>query len=151
MKRFPIIEIVLFSIVLLLDQLSKIIIANQLSLGQSVSVIPGILKFTMTYNRGTIWGIGQGGNFIFAIIAIVVVIIILVFAPQLATSLGSKIAIGAILGGAVGNLIDRFARGFVIDFIEFGFVKFPVFNVADMGIVLGAITLAIFMLFASKK
>ena len=151
MRRFPTIEAISFATVLILDQLSKILVANWLGLGQSVAVIPGIFNFTMTYNRGTIWGIAQGGNFIFAIIAIVVVVVILVFTPQLATSLGSKIAIGAILGGAIGNLIDRIARGFVIDFIEFGFIKFPVFNVADMGIVLGAITLAVFMLFISKK
>jgi len=151
MRRFPTIEAITFTSVLILDQLSKILVANWLGLGQSVAVIPGIFNFTMTYNRGTIWGIAQGGNFIFAIIAIVVVVVILIFTPQFATSLGSKIAIGAILGGAIGNLIDRIARGFVIDFIEFGFIKFPVFNVADMGIVLGAITLAVFMLFISKK
>ncbi len=139
----------MFSVVLALDQLTKVLIANSIPYGKSVSVIPGIVWFTTIHNRGTIWGMGQGGNFIFAGIAILVVIGIIIFAPKIAKGFWAKVAIGAILGGAIGNLIDRFVRGFVIDFIDFGW--FPVFNVADMGIVLGAIGLAALMLFVQKE
>lgn len=151
MKKFPIIESIVFAIVLLLDQLSKIIVALTLQSGQSVTVVPKWIYITHTHNSGTIWGIAQGSNYIFAIIAVAVICLVLFMSPKITNSLFSKICLGAILGGAIGNLVDRIFRGFVIDFIEFRIINFPVFNVADIGIVCGAILLAISMLFAPKE
>lgn len=150
MKRIPWIESISFALVLFLDQLTKIIIAYTIPYGQSTPVIPGVVYFTTTHNTGTIWGIGQGGNLIFAGLAIVVVVLIVIFSPAIAKNTLAKIAIGAILGGAIGNnIIDRFSRGFVIDFIDFKF--FPIFNVADIGIVCGAITIGAIMLFSKEE
>lgn len=151
MKKFPITESIVFAIVLFLDQLSKIIVALTLPSGQSATVIPKWLYITHTHNSGTIWGIAQGSNLIFAIIAVAVVCLVLFLSPKITSTLFSKICLGAILGGAIGNLVDRIFRGFVIDFIEFRIINFPVFNVADIGIVCGAILLAISMLVAPKE
>lgn len=151
MKKFPITESIVFAIVLFLDQLSKIIVALTLPSGQSATVIPNWIYITHTHNSGTIWGIAQGSNYIFAIVAVVVICLVLFMSPKITSSLFSKICLGAILGGAIGNLVDRIFRGFVIDFIEFRIINFPVFNVADIGIVCGAILLAISMLFAPKE
>lgn len=151
MKKFPITESIVFTIVLLLDQLSKIIVALSLPSGQSATVIPGWLYITHTHNTGTIWGIAQGSNFIFIIIAVAVVCLVLFMSPKITSTVFSKICLGAILGGAIGNLADRIFRGFVIDFIEFRIIQFPVFNIADIGIVCGAILLAMSMIFAPKE
>lgn len=151
MKRFPLVETIGFLIFLFCDQITKIIVALNLPYGASVPVIEGFLHITSTHNTGTIWGIAQGGNMIFAILAIVVVVLIVVLTPKVATTKIARFAIGAILGGAIGNLLDRFVRGFVIDFIDFRVINFPVFNVADIGIVCGAITLGVFMFFAQPK
>jgi signal peptidase II len=151
MKKFPIVESIVFAIVLFLDQLTKIIVALALPSGQSATVIPKWLYITHTHNTGTIWGIAQGSNFIFIFIAIAVVCLVLFMSPKITSTLFSKICLGAILGGAIGNLADRIFRGFVIDFIEFRIIQFPVFNVADIGIVCGAILLATSMIFAPKE
>ena len=151
MKKFPITESIVFVIVLFLDQLSKIIVALTLPSGQSATVIQNWIYITHTHNSGTIWGIAQGSNYIFAIVAVAVICLVLFMSPKITSSLFSKICLGAILGGAIGNLVDRIFRGFVIDFIEFRIINFPVFNVADIGIVCGAILLAISMLFAPKE
>lgn len=142
---------IVFAIVVVLDQITKIIVASNLSFGQSATVIPNWIYITHVQNSGTIWGIAQGGNLIFTIIAIVIVFVIIFLAPKIASSMASKICLGAILGGAIGNLIDRITRGYVIDFIEFRIIHFPVFNVADIGIICGAILLAILILFTPTK
>lgn len=151
MKRFPTIELIVFGIVLILDQVSKIVVANTMQHGQSVTLISNWLYITRTHNSGTIWGIAQGGNLIFSLVAIVVVGLIIFLAPKIASTVFSRICLGAILGGAIGNLADRIIRGYVIDFIEFRIIHFPVFNVADIGIVCGAILLAASMIFDGKS
>lgn len=140
-----------FAILVLIDQLSKIVVSYNIPLGQSKTLIPGLLSIVKVHNRGTIWGLGQGGNMIFAFLAIIVVFLILVFVPKIIKDKSSSIAIGMILGGAIGNLIDRFARGFVVDFIHLEFINFPVFNIADSGIVVSAIILVYVMIFNETK
>jgi len=151
MKRFPLVEAIGFAVFLICDQITKIIVVQNLTYGASIPIIDGFLHITNTHNTGTIWGLAQGGNMIFAILAIVVVILIVVLTPKVATTKIARFAIGAILGGAIGNLLDRFVRGFVVDFIDFRVINFPVFNVADIGIVCGAITLGIFMFLTPQK
>ena len=151
MKRFPLVEAIGFAVFLICDQITKIIVVHNLSYGASIPIIDGFLHITNAHNTGTIWGLAQGGNMIFAILAIIVVILIVVLTPKVATTKIARFAIGAILGGAIGNLLDRFVRGFVVDFIDFRVINFPVFNVADIGIVCGAITLGIFMFLTPQK
>jgi len=129
---------------LLLDQLSKALVEHTLS-GRPVRVIPGVLSLTYTTNSGGAFGFGESAPWLFAGATIVVSAVIVVAStrpmrPWIAVSLG------LILGGALGNLADRLANGpgvsgRVTDFIDLQI--WPIFNLADTAIVIGAVILAV--------
>jgi signal peptidase II len=111
-----------------------------------IEVVGSILQLTYVENTGAAFGLGSGLTLLFSLIALGVVIAILRMAGRLG-SLPWAIALGGLLGGAVGNLIDRLTRepgpgrGFVVDFIELPY--WPVFNVADMCVVGSAILMVV--------
>ena len=111
-----------------------------------IEIIGNVLKLTYVENTGAAFGLGSGLTVIFSLIALGVVIAILRMAPKLG-SLPWAIALGGLLGGAVGNLVDRLTRepgpgrGYVVDFIELPY--WPVFNVADMFVVGSAILMVV--------
>lgn len=115
-----------------------------------IQVIGSIVQLTYTENTGAAFSMGTGYTWIFSIIAIVVAIVILRTARKLG-SVGWAIALGGLLGGLTGNLIDRFTRepgfgrGYVVDFIQFP--NFPVFNVADSFITCSAVLMVLLTLF----
>ena len=127
------------AVVILLDQLTKAWAQAALADGPIV-IIEGFFQFRLTYNTGAAFSMFSGGGPILAIIAVGVVGIIM-FVLGDASRRGEAIALGMVLGGSIGNLIDRVVRGdafldgAVVDFIDFSF--FATFNVADMGITLG--------------
>ncbi len=101
------------------------------------------LRLAVTYNPGAAFSIGQGITPFFVAVAVIMVVV-LVFVAHKDQSVGARVALGLVLGGALGNLTDRVVRhhhGAVIDFIDFRW--WPVFNVADACIVIGAILLAL--------
>lgn len=127
--------------VVVLDQLTKLLAVALLEGKPSVEVIGPLVKFTFIRNPGAAFSIGGGYTIIFSLLAMAVAIVIVVSAR----SLGSKawaIALGGLLGGALGNLCDRvfrepgFLRGHVVDFIQLPY--FAIFNVADMAVVFSA-------------
>jgi len=142
----------------LLDQLTKYLIAKSLSLYQVASVVPGFFNLTRIHNRGAIFGfLGNTGSplgFIFlnlgALLAFGFVTYYFIKTPP--EMVLSKISFALIISGAVGNIIDRIFRGYVIDFLDFYVKKFhwPFFNLADSWITVGAILL-IYNLFRSQK
>ena len=124
-----------------LDLVTKVLVRSRIGLGDHVGVIPGI-DLTHTTNRGIAFGLFPDRQRIVAVVTAVVlcgVAAALVSAANRST--WSMIAAGALAGGAVGNLVDRLARDGVTDFIAIG--RWPPFNIADIGIVLGALTLAL--------
>lgn len=140
MKKIHYIIIVLFIILLLLDQITKIIFTNN-----NIEIIPNILKFTYTENTGGAFGIGSGNIVTFVFTNIVVLGIIIKFMINQKDSLDNitYIVLTTILAGGVGNFIDRIFKGHVIDFIDItGIINFPKFNLADIYIVCGWIVLA---------
>ena len=140
MKKIHYIIIVLFIILLLLDQITKIIFTNN-----NIEIIPHILKFTYTENTGGAFGIGNGNILTFVFTNIIVLGIIVKFMINQKENLDNitYIILTAILAGGVGNLIDRLFRGHVVDFIDItGLINFPKFNLADIYIVCGWIFLA---------
>jgi len=129
-------------LIVVADQLSKAWIRTNLSEGQSLFEV-GFFQITHVHNTGAAFGLFRGQSFVLTIVAIIAVTIILVYGfviyPRfpLPDRMGGKLALGLILGGTVGNLIDRLRFGYVTDFIDFGY--WPSFNVADSAITVGAI------------
>lgn len=137
------------AIYLFLDQIIKRIITVFVGLGESISIIPNFFHFTYVRNTGAAWSILEG-NTVF-LIAISFVAIALVYWFMLKDKKIEKIeeiGYGILLGGILGNLFDRVMLGYVIDFFHFTFgnYSFPVFNVADIGIVIGTFIIIFIMI-----
>ena len=147
--------LVLFAIGLVVisaDQYTKYLVRKYCPLNTSWNPIPWLDRFvTLTYvkNTGAAFGIFPDMSIVFAIIALVVVVLILVYYRRLSeVSWILRVAFGLQLGGAIGNLIDRVARGYVTDFIDVR--VWPVFNIADSSVVVGTILLAYYALFLDR-
>ncbi len=134
-------------LVVILDQVSKSFARDQLTVGQTIKLVPGVLNLTMTKNTGAAFGILSGRQPIFIAVSLVVVAVVLIYLwRQRPTTPLVVIALALVTGGAVGNLIDRLGPGSVTDFFEFGFFDFPVFNVADSAIFVGVGLLIVWLL-----
>jgi len=135
------------------DQISKHIIINTLQRYEEWAPIPSLqwlFAITYTTNTGAAFGLFPDGSLFFVIVAVVVVVAILVYHRQIAAQQWLlRLGLGLQLGGALGNLLDRLTRGYVVDFIYFKF--WPVFNVADSCIVLGVALMAYFLLREGKE
>ncbi|RJL31456.1 signal peptidase II [Bailinhaonella thermotolerans] len=135
------------AVALALDFTSKEIVLANVEPGERIPVLGEILQLTLTFNSGAAFSIGTGFTLVLTLIAIGVVIAILRYARNL-RSLPWALTLGLLLGGAVGNLVDRIFRppspfqGHVVDWIELP--KWPVFNLADSAIVCGGV-LAVFL------
>ncbi|HVE74144.1 MAG TPA: signal peptidase II [Mycobacteriales bacterium] len=133
---------------LALDVLTKLWVVERLR-DDTVRLLGGALLLRQSRNPGAAFGIAGGATVVFSLVAIVVVLVILRVAPRL-RSRGWAVALGCVLGGALGNLIDRVfrapspLRGEVVDFLDFQ--VWPSFNIADSGIVVGG-ALAVFLSF----
>lgn len=145
----------LISILLIvLDQLSKWWIVQHMELYQSITVISDFFYITSHRNRGAAFGILQEQRWFFIVVTICVVIAIIVFMVKMKKeTILTKIALSFVLGGAVGNMIDRIQTGEVIDFFhfQFGSYHFPIFNVADSAICVGVVLFLIANLLDYKK
>ena len=136
------------AVIVLLDQISKAWALGALSDGRIIHVI-WTMQFNLTFNRGMAFSRGTGIGPIIGVIALVVVVLLLLSLRRADNAL-TRVATGLIIGGAVGNILDRlfrgsgWMRGAVIDFIDFQW--WPVFNVADMAIMIGAATMMVAML-----
>lgn len=126
-------------IVLFFDQLTKILALNKLPLGTSTPVIKNVFHLTLVKNSGSAFGLFRDSTTIFIIITIVAVTFILryLFFKKGHLDIKVRIALFLILAGALGNLMDRLRFGYVIDFLDFR--VWPVFNIADSAITIGAI------------
>ena len=136
------------AVIVLLDQISKAWALGALSDGRIIHVI-WTMQFNLTFNRGMAFSRGTGIGPIIGVIGLVVVVLLLLSLRRADNAL-TRVATGLIIGGAVGNILDRlfrgsgWMRGAVVDFIDFQW--WPVFNVADMAIMIGAATLMVAML-----
>jgi len=138
-------------LVLFLDQLSKHLAAKNLILNRSVPIIKGIFHLTLIHNRGAAFGIlkNQAPLFIFISLFAIILIYFNLKKSRNKENIVFNISLALILGGALGNLIDRLFLGYVIDFLDFRI--WPVFNVADSAITIGAILLGWSMLIQKEK
>lgn len=132
-------------LIVIADQFSKLWIRSTLLVGQSLPEV-GFFRLTHVHNTGAAFGLFQNQTFALIIVALVGITVLLVYAlfiyprfPFLNSRLGIS-ALGLVLGGTVGNLIDRLRLGYVTDFISVGI--WPAFNIADSAIVVGVIIFA---------
>jgi signal peptidase II len=138
--------LIIAAVVVAIDQTTKAIAVSRLADGESVRALDGILHWTLQRNPGSAFGLFRHFPVAFTILAAIIAVGILAGAPRVRDRL-TAISLGLVLGGAVGNLVDRVARppgvfrGRVIDFIDFR--VWPVFNVADSAVVIGVVFLLI--------
>ena len=136
-------------LVVLLDQISKYLIVRNMSAREPISLLGGFLTITYTRNPGAAFSLGTGFTFLFTGVALAVVVVILRTATRL-FSIWWALALGALLGGAIGNLADRMfrapgvGRGYVVDWIQLP--HFAVFNLADSAITCAAVAIVLLSL-----
>ncbi len=140
-------------LLILLDQLTKYLAVTRLApVGEAV-LIPGVLSFYYHENRGAVWGLMQGSFHILSVVTIVILILLIVLyrrVPDEKKYLPLKIIGVFLAAGAAGNLIDRLVRHYVVDFIYFRLIDFPIFNVADIYVTVSAFFLILLILFYYK-
>lgn len=141
-------------IIIGIDQVTKWLIVKNMELGESITVIENFIYITSHRNQGAAWGILQGQMWFFYIITTVVIIGIIYYIQKYAKeNKVMGIALGLMLGGAIGNFIDRLFHKEVVDFINtyiFSY-DFPIFNVADSALCVGVVLLFIQMLLEGKQ
>lgn len=145
------IGIILAVVVILLDQLTKVLMLNR-----QITIIPNLLEFTYTENTGGAFGIASSKLFLIILVSILILGIIFKFIKERETQIDKNVLLSLylILAGGISNLIDRVFRGYVIDFIDINILNFPNFNIADICITLGIFVLIIIVaksLFESEK
>lgn len=150
------IYVMIVTVLIALDQLTKSWAFNNLRSNDSIVIIEDLLELTYVENRGAAFGILQGRSMFFVLITLGVsfILIYYMFKNYHTTSFLMKFSLSLVLAGAIGNLIDRIIRGFVVDFIFvrfWGYYDFPVFNVADICVVVGAISLMLVVLLDKEK
>ena len=142
----------IFLFIIALDQITKILITSAFSLGQEKVIIPKILSFTYVRNEGAAFGLFSGARIFFIIFTIIVLLGAVYYIVKMRPrSFLEKTALSFIAGGAVGNFIDRAAFGFVRDFIMTTFIDFPVFNVADCFVCIGASLYVLYVFLDSRN
>ncbi len=141
------------SVLILIDQFTKYLAIEHLMGKGQVEFIPNILNFVYVENRGAAYGMFSNNTFALAIVSLIVtffLIYILFNSKKYFNFKYIDFVIILIIAGALGNFIDRFFRTYVVDFLEFGFIDFPVFNMADCYVVVGSVLIAIITIFFEK-
>ena len=147
-------QIIIFLLIIFLDQISKSLIVNNFNLYESIQILP-LFNITFVVNYGFAFGFLNDPSVNQIIVSIVIFLIILYFLYLLIKTQDTifQFALILILSGAMGNFIDRLLRGYVVDFIDIYISDYhwPAFNLADSSITLGFITMMFNILFLNKK
>lgn len=143
---------ILAVLIILLDQLTKWLVATKMGIGESIPVWKGVFSITSHRNEGAAFGILQGQMWLFYAITVIVVIGVVYYLQRYGRRqalLGFALAL--VLGGAIGNFLDRMFRGSVVDFFYFRIINYPIFNIADASLVVGVILILIHTLLDGRK
>lgn len=146
--------VISFLTLILFDQWTKSLAVAHLKGNEPISLIPNVFELRYLENRGAAFGMMEGKQLFFIIIALAAVLFVAYayFKLPWESRYHYLRALGiAIAGGAVGNLIDRVTNGFVVDFFYFRLIDFPIFNVADIYVTVATIVLALLILFYYKE
>ncbi len=140
-------------VLVFIDQLSKILVESLMNVNQQITIVPKLLNFHFTYNTGAAWSIFSDQRIFLTILSFLASILFLYMMKNFSLKKEKvyNIALLLIASGTIGNLIDRALRPKgVVDFLEFGFIDFPIFNIADTYLTIGVVLLAIYIIFISK-
>lgn len=131
--------------VLIIDIISKQLVSHFLAEGESIVIIPKFFSLTFAKNNGVAFSMLEGMSIFIVIVTIIVICYIIKYILNDSHLFYEDIGYSFIIGGAIGNLIDRIVYGYVIDFLDFNIFgyDFPVFNIADSAIVIGVIIVII--------
>lgn len=147
------IDIAVLLIMVFLDQLTKNIAVVKLKDQQAYVLIDGVLEFNYLENKGAAFGMLQNQKIFFVLIAVLfiaAIVFVLIKAPNENKYIKLHILLSLICAGAIGNMIDRLRLDYVVDFIYFSLINFPIFNVADICVTVSTILLIIMILFVYK-
>lgn len=155
LKMF-IVSLIIITILTFVDQIIKLIVVNKIAIGEVVKVIRfgkyDIFSLTHITNNGAAWNVMSGKTwFLVGLPTIVIAVAIFYMFKKRKDKKMQMISISMIIAGGLGNLIDRIRVGEVVDYILFEPVNFPIFNFADICIVIGAILFAIYVLFIEES
>jgi signal peptidase II len=130
-------------LVVVLDQLAKAAVTSNLSPGEAIEVIGDWLRIVYGQNSGALFGLFKDNAVMFGLVSLAVIALIVIYHARAASSAYLTVTLGLLLGGAIGNMVDRLRLGYVVDFVDAGIgtTRFYTFNVAD-----SAISLAILLL-----
>ena len=134
------------------DQLLKYWVVQNLDVGQSAALLPGLVRLTRLHNTGAAWGSFSGKTALLAAVTVVLLLAVawLVLKRIVRHPLGLCAAM-LVLGGGIGNMIDRICRGYVVDMFDLEFMDYPIFNLADCFVVVGVILGAVYYLWFYDK
>lgn len=138
---------------LIIDQITKMFIDMFLNLEQSITVIKNFFYITKTFNTGAAFSLLEGKTYLLIIVSIVTFLVLVKYMGEVKSNKLSNTSFGLILGGILGNFGDRLFLGYVRDFLKFNFFgyTFPIFNIADICIVVGVFLLIICMIRGDDK
>ena len=144
-----IIALVAVALLVAADQITKLLISSHFEVGQSMHVIKGLLDFTYVRNRGAAFGMLSNQRWIFLVMTTVIIAgVVVLWYKDFITHITGRIAAVLIVAGGIGNMIDRLWLGYVVDFIDVSpLFDFAVFNVADCCVTVGAVFMAVYILF----
>ena len=137
----------LSAIIVGLDQWLKFWIVSNFELGDVQTLIDHVFSLTYIRNTGAAWSILEGKMTFFTIITVAAVIVVTyLLIRHRKSSIWSRLGLSFILAGAIGNFIDRLRLGYVVDMFQLDFINFPIFNIADMSLVIGVLLIFIYAL-----
>jgi len=148
-----ILDFIFLLVLVACDQITKYLAVIKLKDQPAFNIIDGVLEFNYVENRGAAFGMLQNQKFFFVFVAVIflgVIIYVLIKTPENKKYNSLHILLTMIAGGAIGNMIDRLRLDYVVDFIYFVLINFPIFNVADIYVTLATVILVIQVLFIYK-
>ena len=151
MTRLLVVYFLISALLVGLDQWSKYLTVQNISLGETKEFIPGFLSLTHLRNTGATWSLLEGKMIFFYVITVIVsVVIIYLLIKNYKKSIWYSVGLSFVLAGAIGNFIDRVRLGYVVDMLQTDFMNFPIFNVADSTLVVGVICIFIYLILDEK-
>ena len=151
MTRLLVVYFLISALLVGLDQWSKYLTVQNISLGETKEFIPGFLSLTHLRNTGAAWSLLEGKMIFFYVITVIVsVVIIYLLIKNYKKSIWYSVGLSFVLAGAIGNFIDRVRLGYVVDMLQTDFMNFPIFNVADSTLVVGVICIFIYLILDEK-